>query len=69
MKFQLCTYTSKRGADWKQGLASMKAFGLCDVKFIVDAETGERPKRVYDYRLMEGPLCYITTDEDRESLL
>lgn len=58
-KYQACTYQSRKGARWRDGLAKVEEFGLSSVLFIVDAETGDRMKTVWDYRLAEGPAKHL----------
>ncbi len=47
----------------RQGLAKMKSgFNCYDVEFILDAVTGERIKKVFDYELRNRPLSYMDFD-------
>jgi len=71
MKIQACKFRRTKGQAilgkdvvWEDGIAFMNdAYGFDSggVDFIVDAE-GKKLKKVYDWRLKEGPMCYIDTN-------
>lgn len=62
-KFQACTYQAKQGDGWRDGVARVLCFGVSDVKWIVDAETGERFAEIWDYRLTDGACQHINIGE------
>jgi len=59
VSYQRCRYQANKFADWKDGLAKVKTFGVHDVEFILNAETGKRLDEIWDYKLLEGPLAYL----------
>jgi hypothetical protein len=61
MLLQACTFRETKAGPEKSGVAKVKAFGLCDIDWVVD-ENGVKAKRVWDYRLVEGPMKYINTE-------
>lgn len=63
MKFQACTYTRTKADSRHFGIAKLNlSFGDCDVAWIVDAETGEKQKKIWEYWLLDQPLAFIDTE-------
>lgn len=59
MKFQQVRYKADKDSNWAVGIACLNSgFGCSDVSFIVAAD-GSRLPSIWEYRLQEGPLCYI----------
>jgi hypothetical protein len=48
--YQRCSYQTKSGGKWFQGIARVAAFDCNDVSFILN-EKGNKVRSVYDYRL------------------
>jgi len=61
MKVQACIYKSNQAAQWREGIAFLDTFDMCDVDFIV-SKTGRKLEHVYQYKLRSGPLQYIDTE-------
>ncbi len=60
MKFQLCWYKEKGDHEQRLGLARMNSsFDSYDVAYILDAETGHRPKTIWSYNLVDLPLSRL----------
>ncbi len=62
VRFRRNVPMSNKVSNWELGVAKMNAgFGTSDVDWIVDVY-GLRVEDLYDYKLMEGPLKYIDTE-------
>lgn len=57
-KFQVCRFRKNELSGWESGLAQVKEFGVAVANYIL-ARDGQIFPEVWDYRLMEGPLCYL----------
>lgn len=65
--FQACRYQAQKASDWRPGIAKLNVgFGTSDIKWIVDAETGERMVEVWDYHLRNGALAHMTMADPEE---
>jgi len=50
MKLQICSFKRTDQSPVEKGVACVKSFNLCNVRFILD-ESGDIVKEVYDYKL------------------
>jgi len=62
MKVQACIYKSNKSAKWKEGIAFLQDFDMCDVEFIVSKTGHKLDHSPYQYKLRRGPLQYIDTE-------
>jgi hypothetical protein len=66
MKFQRCIFKREKESKWEDGIASLNfGWGCHDVTWIVDAD-GNKLESVHDYKLVDGPGCYIALFEREE---
>jgi hypothetical protein len=63
IQVQVCLFKSDKKEDWQVGIAKLNSgFGCSDVDWIIN-EDGKIVKRVWDCRLLEGPMNYLQTPE------
>jgi hypothetical protein len=64
MKLQRCVFRAEKDGEWKDGIAQLKfSWGCHDVSWIVDCNSGYKYGNIWDYQLLDGPGCYINTEE------
>lgn len=57
-KFQVCRYKeSEEDTAWKLGLACLhNSFDVYDIEYIINLLDGKKPKKVWDYSFIPGPM-------------
>ncbi len=58
-----CSYKISKTSDWIPGIAIGREIGVSDIKIIIDIETLEKAKSVYDYRLKSHFGAFAITEE------
>lgn len=62
MKLQVCSFKRTEDSSVEKGVAYVRSFNLCDIRFILD-ESGDVVNQVFDYKL-ERVMAYGVIDTE-----
>lgn len=63
MKLQAVRFKRKMFDEFEPGVAVLNGgYDISDVDYIIDTE-GKKVKKIHDYRLQSGPMCYMEVRE------